>query len=73
MKGMRSEDVDALKLKYPKGTRVRLISMSDAFTCLTEGDAGTVSCVDDIGTIHVDWDSGSSLGLIPGHDRFRVL
>ena len=35
---------------------------------LTEGALGTVMCVDDIGTIHVSWDCGSSLGVVLGKD-----
>jgi hypothetical protein len=32
-----------------------------------------VTCVDDIGTIHVKWDTGSSLGIAYGADACRVL
>jgi len=54
------------------GTRVRFISSSDPYTRLRAGEEGTVSVVDSLGTVHVDWDSGSTLGLIPGEDRFEV-
>jgi len=33
-----------------------------------EGTKGTVTHVDDIGTIHMKWDNGRGLGLIPGED-----
>ena len=33
----------------------------------------TVKFVDDIGTIFVNWDNGSGLGLIIGEDEFEVL
>lgn len=56
-----------------KGARVRLISTTDEFTRLREGDEGTVEYVDDIDTIHVKWDNGANLGLVPGEDRFVVL
>lgn len=55
------------------GTRIRLISTSDPYTALTPGDVGTVELVDDAGTIHVAWDSGSHLGLIPGEDTYQLL
>lgn len=32
-----------------------------------------VSMDDDIGTIHVGWDCGSSLGLVYGVDQFRKI
>ena len=56
-----------------KGDRVQLIYMNDPYTNLGEGATGTVDCIDDIGTIHVSWDSGSRLGLIPGVDRWKVI
>ena len=62
-----------LKEKYPKGTRVELINMEDPYSKLLPGDKGTVICVDDIGTIHISWDKGSSLGLIPGVDSFKKI
>lgn len=37
------------------------------------GSEGTVACVDDAGTVHVDWDDGRTLGLIPGADTWEVL
>lgn len=30
-------------------------------------------CVDDVGTVHVAWDNGSTLGLIPGIDQWEYL
>ncbi len=46
------------------GDRVPLISMVDEWTRLGPGTEGTVRFVDALGTIHVDWDSGSHLGLV---------
>jgi hypothetical protein len=56
-----------------KGQRVRLVSTSDPYTRLKYGEEGTVTLVDDMGTVHVKWDSGSSLGLIEGEDRWEVV
>jgi len=48
--------------------------MSDPWnTKLTEGCKGTVTSVDDIGTIHVAWDCGSSLGVVYGEDSCRRI
>ena len=55
------------------GDRVRLVSCDDPHTRLTPGAEGTVSLVDDLGTLHVTWDDGSNLGLIPDLDHFTVL
>ena len=63
--------VQTLKSLYLPGTRVRLILMND-FQAVPPGTLGTVSFVDDIGTIHVKWETGSSLGLIYGEDQFEI-
>lgn len=54
------------------GDRVRLIHTSDPYTHQKPGDEGTVSLVDAIGTVHVKWDDGGSLGLIYGEDRWTT-
>ena len=65
--------LDNLRHRYPAGTRIELIQMNDPYTKLKPGDRGTVSYVDDIGTVHVFWDFGSSLGLVLGEDLFRKI
>ncbi|WP_311777185.1 DUF4314 domain-containing protein [Trueperella abortisuis] len=55
------------------GQRVRLIATSDPYTTLRPGTLGTVAFVDDLRTVHVDWDTGSNLGLIPGEDSWETL
>ena len=67
------ETVERLRKEYPQGTRVELISMNDPYSKLKSGDRGTVSCVDDIGTIFVRWDCGSGLGIAYGEDRVRKI
>lgn len=56
-----------------KGKRVRLIRCTDPYTELRPGDEGTVRRVDDIGTVHIKWDNGSSLGLCSPEDDFEVI
>ena len=66
--------LQALREHYPKGTRVELVHMNDPFnTKLLPGCRGTVVSVDDIGTIHVDWDCGSGLGIAYGEDSCRKV
>lgn len=55
------------------GKRIRLISTNDEYTKLTSGALGTITFVDDTGTIFADWDEGSKLGLIPDVDRFEII
>jgi hypothetical protein len=62
------ELVEYLRERYPAGTRVALLVMDNPYTKLKPGDKGTVVMVDDCGTIHCDWDSGSKLGVVYGVD-----
>ncbi len=62
-----------LKTYYTPGTRVILIRMEDPYTTLKRGDKGTVMSVDDIGTIHIQWDRGSSLGVVFGEDECKKI
>ena len=55
------------------GNRVKLVRTSDPYTKLEPGELGTVSLIDSLGTVHVNWDSGSNLGLVPGEDDFVVV
>lgn len=61
------------KKMYPPGTRIELISMNDPYSPVPRGTRGSVVVVDDIGTLHMKWDNGQSLGIVPGEDSFRVL
>ena len=64
--------VDFLRKMYPKGTRVELHDMDDP-QAPPSGTKGTVMFVDDIGQIHVKWETGSSLALIPSVDSFSKV
>ena len=69
----RKEIVEAVRARYPKGTRVELVSMDDPYSKLKPGDRGTVDHVDDAATVHVSWDCGSGLGVVYGEDEIRIL
>lgn len=69
----RAAIIDNLRREYPVGTRVELISMNDPYRHMPEGLQGTVTNIDDIGTIFVNWDNGSSLGVVYGEDRVRKV
>lgn len=74
MRVISKEALQSLRDHYPKGTRVELVSMDDPFnTKLIPGCQGTVVSVDSIGTIHVAWDCGSSLGIVYGVDSCRKV
>ncbi len=64
--------IKSIKNKYPKGTKIELISMEDN-QAVPSGTHGIVDFVDDAGTVHVTWENGSSLGLIVGEDQFNII
>ena len=66
------EQVERLRQRYPAGTRIVLHSMDDA-QAPPPGAMGTVVYVDDMGQIGIQWDTGSSLSLIPGVDSFSKV
>ena len=55
------------------GDRIRLLHTNDEFTNLESGAQGTIRFIDDLGTIHIKWDNGSRLGLIPGIDQYERI
>ena len=61
------------RLNYPPGTRVMLLHMTDPHAPVPPGTRGTVDLVDAIGSLHMTWDNGRSLALVPGEDTFRTL
>ena len=63
---------EEMLLRYPIGTRVRLIQMDD-YQAPISGTLGTINNIDDIGDLMVSWDDGSSLKLIVGIDAFEVV
>ncbi len=65
--------VERVRARYPKGTKVELVSMNDVCANIPVGTKGVVSGVDDIGTIFVDWETGSHLGIVYGEDRCRKI
>ena len=69
----KREIVESIRARYPKGTRVELIEMDDPYQDMPAGLRGTVVAVDDIGTVHIAWDNGSSLGAVYGVDIIRKL
>ena len=62
-----------MKDNYPPGTRIRLLSMDDPYAPIPSGTKGTVVHVDDAAQIHMKWDNGRTLAIVPGEDSFRKL
>ncbi len=73
MKFPNKKEIARLREKYPAGTIIKLISMNDPYQPVPPGTLGEVTMVDDAGTIHTNWSTGSSLGLIEGVDSFTIV
>ena len=58
--------------KPMKGRSITLIHTNDEYTNLKPGDKGTVHHVDDALHVHVNWENGSTLAMIPGVDKFKI-
>ena len=65
-------NIQFLKDLYPAGTKVKLVEMND-IQAPPIGTLGTVMYVDDIGTIHIKWDNGSTLGAAYPEDRVSKI
>ena len=67
------KEIEYIKQKYPIGTKVKLIKMYDFYNDLATGEEGIITSVDDLGTLHIKWENGSTLGLVVGVDEFEVI
>jgi len=65
-------DIERIKRIYTIGTRIKLNYMSDDYG-VESGTLGTVDFVDDEGQIHMNWDNGRTLALIPNLDNFEIV
>ena len=65
--------VKRMKDTYQPGTRIMLDCMGDDPRPIPPGTKGTVRIVDDMGTVHCDFDNGRYLGLVPGEDFFHAI
>lgn len=73
MKIPSKDYIEHLREKHPEGSRVQLVTLNDPYSKLKPGECGVLRRIDSMGTHHVDWDSGSGLGLVPGEDSFNIL
>lgn len=73
-KVLTNDEIQRIKENYPQGTKIKLLKdMLEEKYPVKAGTIGIVDHVDDIGTIHMTWENGRSLGLIPNLDSFEVV
>ena len=65
--------IETIKERYKKGMVVELLRMNDPYRPVPSGTKGIIDFVDDSGTIFVNWENGSTLGLVIGEDQFKII
>lgn len=69
---MKRSEIEQLKQIYREGLRIRLLKMDDS-QAPPIGTQGTVSGVDDIGSVMVEWDTGSRLKVLLDQDEIELI
>lgn len=64
--------VQQIKDRFTPGLKIKLINMAGE-SQMMPGITGTVDFVDDIGQIHMKWETGSGLPLNIEVDKFEVM
>ena len=64
--------IDLRKETFKPGMRVRLLKMDDD-QAPPIGTEGIVLGVDDIGSLLMSWDTGSSLNVVMGEDVVEII
>lgn len=73
VKEYAQEEIKDIKKKYIAGTKIKLIKMYDFYNDLATGEEGIITSVDDLGTLNIKWENGSTLGLVVGVDEFEII
>ena len=69
---LSDKQVKIIKQRYKSGMCVQLDYMDDIHAPAV-GTKGIIYYVDDAGQIHVNWENGSALALIPQEDNFHIV
>lgn len=55
-----------MREQYPPSTRIRLTEMNYLYSPVSPGTEDIVNFIDGQCLLHLDWDNGRTLALIPG-------
>ncbi len=70
---LTEKEVAKIRAKYHEGMRIRLNAMDDPYSPILPGTEGNIVKIDDQGQLHMKWDNGRTLALIPDVDSFSVI
>lgn len=66
-------NIESIRKEYKPGQRIKLLHMEDPYDPVPSGTEGEISAIDDAGQLHMKWDNGRSLALVPGVDSFVLI
>jgi len=66
-------NLQTLKETYPIGSKIKLLEDMEDTQGLKSGQIGILEFIDDEGSLHMRWDNGSGLAIIPETDKFEVI
>lgn len=66
-------NLEELKKKYPIGSKIKLLEKMEDIQGIKAGQLGILEYIDDEGSLHMRWDNGSGLAIIPETDKFEVI
>lgn len=72
VKELTHTEIQKIKEAYPPKTRIEVIKMYDK-DAVSAGIRGSVDFVDDKGQIHLIWDNGRKIAIIPQVDKFKKV
>lgn len=66
-------NIKELEERYPIGTKIKLLQDMDDIQPIKAGQIGIVEFIDSEGSLHMEWDNGSSLAIVPEVDKFEIM
>ena len=58
---------------YRPGDRVQMVGCNDPYAPVLPGEKGAIAHIDDVGTLHMRWDGGRTLGVCLEEDSVRKI
>lgn len=58
---------------YRPGDRLRMVRCADPYRPVPAGTEGIVEFIDDMGTLHMRWDNGRTLGVCLEEDEVERI
>lgn len=66
-------NLEELNKTYPIGSKIKLLEDMEDTQGIRAGQFGILEYIDDEGSLHMRWDNGSGLAIIPEIDKFEVI